>query len=164
MRVPVPVSACAMGSLRQLRRIGMWGVLEGTESSRTVSRRFWICLGKKCHCSKTSRQPLAGQRAPDCSLSPTLQNELLSSPCRPFRALWYWGQLLKGLQSYFLSPRHLLPKKHSLWIWILEVCYGGGKQGELGSRSLPAFSPCLSGELRHGLLITNNYGKEKMQS
>lgn len=37
--VRVSVSVCAMGSLRQLRRTGMRGVLEGTESFKTVSRR-----------------------------------------------------------------------------------------------------------------------------
>lgn len=40
--VCVPVSACAIGSLRQLRRAGMWGILEGTESFKMVSQRFWI--------------------------------------------------------------------------------------------------------------------------
>lgn len=50
--VRVFVSVCAVGSLRQLRRVGMWGILEGNESLKTISQRFWICPGKHCHCSK----------------------------------------------------------------------------------------------------------------
>lgn len=50
----VPVSVCAMGSLRQLRRTAMCAILEGTETFQTVSRRFWMWQGKNCPCSKTS--------------------------------------------------------------------------------------------------------------
>lgn len=96
--------------------------------------------GKICLSSKCSGQPRAGQSAPLSSSSPTLQKRLLLVPPRALRAHCYWGVLRKWPGGLFHTPPDTcFQKTKPARIWTLQACSAVRKQGQLRSRSLPAF-------------------------